>query len=101
GLVFYEANSETSGDINVLSMEGEPISKPLLQTQFAEGGAAISPDGRWVAYHSNETGRREVYVRPFPNVEEGKWQISSDGGRGTIWGPQGQELFYRSLNGQE
>ncbi|MDA2924124.1 hypothetical protein MYX65_05620, partial [Acidobacteria bacterium AH-259-L09] len=100
GLVFYEANSETSGDINVLSMEGEPISKPLLQTQFAEGGAAISPDGRWVAYHSNETGRREVYVRPFPNVKEGKWQISRDGGVSPVWGPEGHELFYRSLDGE-
>ncbi|MDA2931441.1 protein kinase, partial [Acidobacteria bacterium AH-259-O06] len=107
GLVFHEANSsgvvaggfdspETSGDISVLSMEGEPISEPLLQTQFSEGGAAISPDGRWMAYHSDETGRQEIYVRPFPNVEEGKWQISGDGGISPLWGPKGRELFYRN-----
>ncbi|MDA2928037.1 hypothetical protein MYX78_12555, partial [Acidobacteria bacterium AH-259-G07] len=100
-LVFVEWNPETSYDIHMLSTEGEPAAKPLLQTQFNEGQPAISPDGQWIAYQSNESGRQEVYVRPFPNVEEGKRQISSDGGRETIWGPQGQKLFYRSLNGQE
>ncbi len=48
------------------------------------------------AYESNESGRQEIYVRPFPNVEEGKWQISRDGGTETVWAPRGQELFYRN-----
>jgi len=56
----------------------------------------ISPDGNWIAYMSNESGRDEVYVRPFPNVEEGKWQISRDGGVEPVWHPKGQELFYRN-----
>ncbi len=56
----------------------------------------ISPDGNWIAYTSNESGRDEVYVRPFPNVEEGKWQISRDGGTEPFWHPKGQELFYRN-----
>ena len=56
----------------------------------------ISPDGHWIAYGTNESGRFEVYVRPFPNVEEGKWQISSDGGIEPVWHPNGQELFYRN-----
>jgi len=56
----------------------------------------ISPDGHWIAYGTNESGRQEVYVRPFPNVEEGKWQISRDGGTEPVWHPNGQELFYRN-----
>ncbi|MFQ5930707.1 MAG: hypothetical protein ACE5MK_13525, partial [Acidobacteriota bacterium] len=96
-LVFYEAKPETQNDLHVLSMEGEPTPQPLLQTQFNEFRPAISPDGRWVAYQSNESGRAEVYVRPFPNVEEGKWQISTGEGFSPVWAPSGEELFYRTL----
>ncbi|MDA2938028.1 hypothetical protein MYX75_07180, partial [Acidobacteria bacterium AH-259-A15] len=95
-LVFIEQNPETSYDLHLLAMEGERTSKPLVQTQFAEVGTEISPEGGWMAYMSNESGQLEIYVRPFPNVDEGKWQISSDGGREPVWGPQGQELFYRN-----
>ncbi|MDA2927349.1 protein kinase [Acidobacteria bacterium AH-259-G07] len=100
-LVVGELNPETESDIHMLSMEGKPTSKPLLQTPFYESQPAISPDGRWMAYTTRESGQREVYVRPFPKVEEGKWQISSGGGREPVWAPEGRELFYRSLNGQE
>jgi len=79
----------------VLSMERERTSQPLFGSQFNEGRGRISPDGHWIAYVSSETGRQETYVRPFPNVEEGKWQISRDGGIQPIWAPRGQELFYR------
>jgi len=89
---------EESRDLQVLSMEGERTSQPLFQSQFNETRARISPDGHWIAYESDESGRQEIYVRPFPNVEEGKWQISRDGGTGPVWAPRGQELFYR--NGQ-
>ena len=58
----------------------------------------VSPDGRWLAYHSNESGQYEVYVRPFPNVDDGRWQISPNGGFSPVWGPDGRELFYRGLN---
>ncbi|MDA2927271.1 hypothetical protein MYX78_08575 [Acidobacteria bacterium AH-259-G07] len=95
-LVFLEDNPETGFDLHVLSMEGEPSAQPLLQTQFSEGRSAISPDGRWMAYRSNESGQDEVYVRPFPKVEEGKWQISSEGGISPVWSPKGRELFYRN-----
>ena len=77
-------------------MEDERVSQPLLYDQFTEQHAAISPSGHWIAYESNESGRYEIYVRPFPNVEEGKWQISSSGGEDPVWAPQGQELFYRN-----
>ena len=83
-------------DLQVLSMEGERTSQPLFQSQFNETKARISPDGHWIAYESDESGRSQVYVRPFPNVEEGKWQISRDGGTEPVWAPRGQELFYRN-----
>ena len=92
-LVFGEG---TPVKLQVLSMEGERTSQPLFQSQFSENNAMISPDGHWIAYDSNESGRSEVYVRPFPNVEEGKWQISRDGGTEPVWAPRGQELFYRN-----
>ena len=56
----------------------------------------LSPDGRWLAYVSNETGRQEVWVRPFPAVEAGRWQISVQGGTEPVWAHSGQELFYKS-----
>jgi eukaryotic-like serine/threonine-protein kinase len=62
-------------------------------------GPEISPDGRWLALHSNESGRYEVYVRPFPNVDSGRWQISSDGGTRAAWSRDGKELFYLDANG--
>ncbi len=62
-------------------------------------GAEISPDGHWLAFHSNESGRYEVYVRPFPNVDGGRWQISSDGGTRAAWSRDGKELFYLDANG--
>ena len=80
----------------MLSMDGERNSQPLFQSQFNEAKAKISPDGHWIAYESNESGLLQVYVRPFPNAEEGKWQISSDGGTEPVWAHSGQELFYRN-----
>jgi hypothetical protein len=70
-----------------------------LKTNFNEGGARFSPDGRWMAYTSNETGRYEVYVRPFaegPAGAEGKIRISSGGGDFPVWHPDGHELYYMS-----
>jgi Tol biopolymer transport system component len=57
----------------------------------------ISPDGQWIAYTSYESGNAQVYVRPFPNVDEGKWKISTNGGDFPMWSPDGRELFYRNL----
>jgi serine/threonine-protein kinase len=77
-------------------MAGERHAKVLLQTKFNEQTAAVSPDGRWLAYDSNESGQREIYVRPFPDVEGGHWQVSTGGGTEPLWGPKGDELFYRT-----
>ena len=81
-------------DVGMLSLEGDRRVEPLLQSTFDEGNADISPDGRWIAYDSDETGREEVYVRPFPDVEGGRWQVSTAGGREPIWARSGRELFY-------
>jgi protease II len=56
----------------------------------------VSPDGHWIAYASNESGQFEVYVRPFPNVNDGRWQVSTEGGDSPLWSPDGRELFYRN-----
>jgi serine/threonine-protein kinase len=70
---------------------------PLVQTTFTEYNPDISPDGRWLAYESNESGQFEVYVRPFPDVAAGRWQVSAGGGRAPLWARNGRELFYVSL----
>ena len=71
---------------------------PFQQTEFDEDDAHLSPDGRWVAYSSNETGRYDVYVRPFPGPG-GKWQISNSGGDFSVWRRDGRELFYLADDG--
>jgi serine/threonine-protein kinase len=82
-------------DIFTLTPGNEVVSQPLIQTEFSEGRPDLSADGRWIAYESNETGRDEIYVRPFPDIDEGKWQVSSEGGRMPKWAPDGTELFFR------
>jgi serine/threonine protein kinase len=86
----------TLKDIGMLSMEGNRTLKPLLQEGYSEDDPRISPDGRWMAYRSNESGRPEVYVRPFPDVNKGKWKVSTNGGNSPLWSPDSRELFYRS-----
>ena len=84
-------------DIGVLSMEGDRQRKVLLQEKHIELAPKISPDGRWLAYQSNESGQYEIYVRPFPDVDSGgRWQVSNSGGTSPLWSPSGRELFYRS-----
>ena len=77
-------------------MEGDHKWRPLLQAKYNEAQPQISPDGRWMAYTSDESGQYEVYVRPFPEVEKGKWQVSTSGGDSPLWSRDGRELLYRS-----
>jgi serine/threonine-protein kinase len=95
-LLFTQANPNSDIDLYLLSMEPGYHPKPLLHERFHEGSPALSPDGRWIAYRSDETGRLEIYVRPFPNVDEGKWPITTDGGSAPVWAPSGRELFYQN-----
>jgi serine/threonine-protein kinase len=99
-LVFYEVASTTARDIAVLSLEGERRATPLVQTPFEERDAVVSPNGHWVAYGSNESGQFEVYVRPFPEVDGGRWQVSTGGGMWPLWARSGRELFYLVLPGR-
>ena len=80
-------------DLFVLPLTGDPTPFPYLQTPFIEGHAQFSPDGRWVAYASDESGRPEVYVQNFP-ASGGKWQISTAGGDQPQWRSDGKELYY-------
>ena len=76
--------------------EGDSAISPLVaDDRYEETAIGLSPDGRWLAYTSNESGRQEVYVRPFPDVNAGRWQISGDGGTEPRWAHSGRELFYR------
>jgi serine/threonine-protein kinase len=96
-LLMDEGSTLTNTDIGMLSMDGDRTRKPLLKEERAsEIDPMISPDGRWMAYSSNESGHHEVYVRPFPEVNKGRWQVSTGGGESPLWSPDGQELFYLS-----
>jgi serine/threonine-protein kinase len=92
---FTEADPATGLDIWVLRLQGDRKPRPFLQTPSNEYKPVFSPDGRWVAYGSDETGRQEIYVRPFPGPG-GKMQISTDGGTEPMWARNGRELFYRN-----
>ena len=72
----------------------------LLRTEFNERNPEISPDGNWLAYRSNASGQFEVYVRPFPDVDSGRWRVSTEGGAKPLWAPDGRELFYLAPGGR-
>jgi len=98
-LVFREEAGATGLDIAMLSLDGDRRPERLLGTRHNELNAEISPDGRWLAFKSNKSGQDEIYVRPFPNVGGGQWQISTDGGVHPAWAKSGRSLFYRALDG--
>ena len=87
------------GDLWVLPLQGERKPYPFLNTTFDEQGSQFSPDGRWVAYQSNQSGRFEIYVRPFPGPG-GQWLVSTSGGSQVRWGPDGKELYYIAPDGK-
>jgi Tol biopolymer transport system component len=73
---------------------------PLLGTTFLQRNPRVSPNGKFIAYESNETGRFEIYVRPFPDIDSGRWLVSTAGGLAPVWSPMGDELFYESPTGE-
>jgi len=95
-LLFINRAAPTyNGEIWALPFEGERKPQPLRRGPFDQSLARLSPDGRWLAFVSDEGGREEVYVTSFPSVR-GRWQISSEGGGEVTWAPNGRELFWRS-----
>jgi len=88
----------THNDIWAVPLDGATKARPLIQTKFAESNARLSPDGRWIAYQSDESGRDEVYVQRFPSLDS-KAQVSTEGGREPVWSRDGRALFYRGVRG--
>jgi eukaryotic-like serine/threonine-protein kinase len=107
-LLYFSTGPNTAVDLWVLPMSGERKPWVFLRTPFIEVWGQFSPDGKWVAYQSNETGRDEVFVRPFtlPGAEgaqgasSGKWQVSTTGGISPAWSPDGKELYYINRDGE-
>ncbi|HXI90434.1 MAG TPA: protein kinase [Blastocatellia bacterium] len=94
-LSMIEWNANDAGDIWILPVEGDHTPQPFLRTRFSEFFSSFSPNGSWITYTSDESGRYEVYVRPYPGPG-GQWQISTEGGEEPVWSSNGQELFYRN-----
>jgi dipeptidyl aminopeptidase/acylaminoacyl peptidase len=115
-LVYHSIDPQTSTDLWIVPMVGTHTPSVFLKTPFNERWGAFSPDGRWVAYMSNESGRMEIYVRPFippsrdaatfasatadksadrtAGTAGGQWQVSTAGGIHPVWRPDGKELYY-------
>jgi Tol biopolymer transport system component len=93
-LVRTETGAAGNGDILAVSATGDSTTIPVAATSFAELQPAPSPDGRWVAYVSNDAGINEVYVRPFPNADAGRWQVSNGGGGSPAWSADGKQLYF-------
>jgi serine/threonine protein kinase/Tol biopolymer transport system component len=96
-VLFHSINDpQTKTDIWVLPTSGDRKPTPFLQTEYSESDARFSRDMKWIAYQSDESGRTEIYVRPFPGADA-KWQVSTNGGRSPRWHRNGKEIFF--LNG--
>ena len=93
-LAFMEINPNTGYDIYTLPL-ADRKPQPFVRTLSLETAPRFSPDGHFIAYASDESGRVEIYVRPYPGPG-GKWQISTEGGSEPVWNPKGRELFYRT-----
>jgi len=94
-----DVGSPGSGDILAIRPGIDTSPVPVVATPFTEVSPTLSPNGRWLAYSSNETGEDEIYVVPFPNTGARKWAISSGGGTEPVWSHRGDELFYRAASG--
>jgi Tol biopolymer transport system component len=94
--ILYRIQREGSAefDLGALGIDGEPAPREILSLGLAMPRAQWSPDQRWLAYVSEESGRAEIYVRPYPDIDSGRWQVSSDGGEDPHWSDDGSALFF-------
>lgn len=99
--LLHRTSTNVRGAGDIVGQRGgkQAATVPLVATPFTELGPIVSPNGRWMAYTSNETGRREVFVVPFPNVGDARWPVSVGGGGEPLWSRDGRELFYRNSAG--
>ena len=98
--IMYEMDDpKTKYDLWYIPMMSDRKPRPYLATEFNEAHAKFSPDGKWVAYGSDEIGRTEIFVRPFPNASGGKWQVSTAGGDQPYWRADGKELYFLAPDG--
>jgi Tol biopolymer transport system component len=86
-------------DVGALRLDGSRQVRPLLDTPYNALNGVISPDGRWLTYQGNDSGTIQVYVRPYPAVNSGRWQVSTAGGFQPLWARDGRELFYLAADG--
>jgi Tol biopolymer transport system component len=99
-LLFTEVPNSLQGAIGQIAIERPSDAKVLLKSEFSYDYAAVSPNGRWMAYHSNVSGRQEIYVERYPELGS-RQQISTGGGQRHLWSRDGRELFFGSLDGQQ
>jgi serine/threonine-protein kinase len=93
-IVRTDNTTSGAGDLVGVRIDGDSAIVPMVASEFSELHPDVSPDGRWLAYTSNESGINEVYVRPFPNTETVRWQVSNGGGASPVWSHDGTELFF-------
>ncbi len=93
-LLFGELRSYSDQGVSAVTLSASPVVRTVLDGPYAETRPALSPDGKWMAYQSDESGRFEVYVRPFPNVTTTRIQVSTSGGSSPHWSSDGKELFF-------
>jgi hypothetical protein len=92
-LIVHVDGIRTTNDLWYRSLTNDTVMKPLVTTPFNEAGPRVSPDGRWVAFASDESGSYQVYVTPMPGPG-GRYQVSTDGGVTPVWSPDGRRLYY-------
>jgi Tol biopolymer transport system component len=98
--IVFSRTKQNGNDTWILPLFGDKKPKPLLESPFDKIQAQVSPDGRWIAYVTNETGAFQIVVQSFPDPNGGKWQISADGGVEPKWRHDGRELYYLALDGK-
>jgi Tol biopolymer transport system component len=98
-LIFTETSPTTGEDVMQLTLDEARIVTPLVKTAFSERNGIVSPNGQWLAYEANDSGRFEIFVVPFPEVTGHRETVSTAGGTRPLWGRNGRELFYVSPTG--